>query len=168
MLAVATAYRTKGACGRGGAIQYYEKWLKSSSAMQKWEAAKYLFDAREPFFSYILAELYQGENKLEEALKYAIDAEQLNIDHAPGFPLLIASIYKKIDIAQCVIYLQKVCASNEYKGYPVFLAELSKAKALQNKGYEYKLCGYRQSKRNTDFEVSVEKAVKQLLSRGDI
>ena len=52
--------------------------------------------------------------------------------------------------------------------YPVFLAELSKAKALQNKGYEYKLRGYRQSKRNTDFEVSIEKAVKQLLSRGDI
>ena len=113
MLAVAAAYRTKGASGRGEAIRYYEKWLDSSTKKQREEAAKYLFDAREPFLSLQMAKLYNDENRLDEALKYATAAEKMNTGHAPGFPLLLADIYKKQDIGQCVRYPREVSASKE-------------------------------------------------------
>lgn len=168
VFAVATAYKTKGASGRKDAIRFYEKWLVSSSSAQRREATMYLFDAREPFFSYNLAELYQGENRLEEALKYATNAEILNKDHAPGFPLLIASIYKKMDISKCVKYLKKVCKSKAHSGNPIFFAELTKATELLEKGYQYKPRAFRPNKRDADFEASVEAAAKQFLEEWSI
>ena len=168
MLAVAAAYRTKGASGRGEAIRYYEKWLGSSTKKQREEAAKYLFDAREPYFSLNLAKLYNDENRLEEALKYAIAAEKMNAEHAPGFPLLLADIYKKQDIGQCVHYLREVCASKEYRAYPVFAEKLSEAEALQEKGYQYRPRQHRQSAKSAEFEASVREATRRFMEKEGI
>ena len=154
ILAVATAYRMKGAAYREESIRYYENWIKSSSAAQKREAEKYLFDVREPFFSLHLAELYEGE--------------KMNTDHAPGYPMRIASIYRKTDIDQCVKYLEKVSASKEYQIYPVFAKELREAKEMQGKGYDYKPRPHKQGKKAAEFDASITKAAKWFLSKGGI
>ena len=168
ILAVATAYRMKGAAYREESIGYYENWIKSSSAAQKREAEKYLFDVREPFFSLHLAELYEGVCRFDEALKYAIAAEKMNTDHAPGYPMRIASIYRKTDIDQCVKYLEKVSASKEYQIYPVFAKELREAKEMQGKGYDYKPRPHKQGKKAAEFDASITKAAKWFLSKGGI
>ena len=163
MLAVATAYRTKGAIGRGNAIAYYEKWIRNSSKKERMEATIYLFDAREPFFSYHLAELYKQENRLDDALKYALAAERNDTNHAPGYPLLIADIYKRQSIYMCVRYLETLRDEPEYWKYANIRDEYEKAKELMAKGYVFKPRGYKPSVKSLEFEASVREAAKQFL-----
>ena len=162
-LAVAAAFRTIGASARRDAIHFYEKWNETGSGSQKREAIRYFFDAREPFYSYNLADLYQRENCLEDALRYAIAAEKMNRDHAPGFPLLIATIYKKMDIQLSVEYLEKICQSNAYRYMPVFRAELEKATELLEKGYKYKPRPRKNCKSDVEVESQIAAAAHYFL-----
>ena len=139
MLAVAAAYKTKGSYGRTQAIRYYELWLSRRDEYYQKIAESFFFDAREPFFSYNLAQLYMQEYRLDEALRFAFIAEQHNTEHAPGFPLLIAEIYRKKDISQCIDYLKKTVSSKEYAFCKAMLElELQKAIELQGKEYVYR------------------------------
>lgn len=163
MLAVAQAYESKGSFGRQKAIEYYNLWLSNSSSHQRATAAKLFLDASEPFFSYRIAKLYYLENNLENALEFAKNAQHNNKQGAPAYPLLIASIYKKMNINDCVEYLQSVCNSDYSKQYPMLKAELKKAMELQKNGYKYVSRKRKRKQEDMDFELSVSAAAKRFL-----
>ena len=163
MLAVATAYRAKGAVGRCKAIAFYEKWIQSRSGKDRIEATAYLFDAREPFFSYHLAELYKQENRLDDALKYALAAVRNDTNHAPGYPLLIADIYKRESIDLCVRYLETIRTEPDYWKYANIRDEYEKAKTLQAKGYVFKPRAQKPNSKAVRFEAELREVAKSFL-----
>lgn len=163
-LAVGFAYLTKGAIGRANALRYFEAYLSKAKASDKEEAGRILFDANDPFFSYKLAELYDQEGCPQQALRFALKAQELNLDNAPGFPLLVGKIYRKIDPLLSQQYLEQFAHSELYKKFAVlFLKEAEISAEWVNKSFVYQPKPYRPSKKVAQLESQISEAAKQFV-----
>lgn len=139
VLATALAYLSKGAQFRSSAIECFEKYFRSADASQRRLAAKYCPAASEPLVLLNLAELYEKENRLDEALETALKADCLNHSVSPGFPLRIGSIYLKMNPIKCVEYFSQILNDIKYSEYyDSFLKEYDNALEKQQRGYKYK------------------------------
>lgn len=164
VLAVAFAYQTKGAAGRQNAILYFEKYLNATSEQIAIEAQHIIFDAREPFFSYKLAELYEQEGLWSLALKYAIKAQNANTDCAPAFPLLVGKIYRHIDPFKSQKYLQELMKDKRYQAYtPIIQKEVTLSTEWFENAYAYTPKPYRPSRRVLQMENDIKGTASKYL-----
>lgn len=163
-LAVGFAYLTKGAIGRANALRYFEAYLSKAKASDKEEAGRILLVANDPFFSYKLAELYDQEGNAQKALEFAKRAQSLNSDHAPGFPLLVGKVYRKIDSAFSLQYFEQFASDENYKDYSaLFLKEAKVSAEWIKESFTYHPKPYRPSKKAIQLEHQITDTAKQFL-----
>lgn len=138
-LAVAEAYRNKGAAYRVQAIENYEKYLAKANVFKKRLIREHFIMFSDIFLYNNLSTLYEAEHNLWRALKYAEMAEALNSDLLPYYPIHIAKILLKIDPNKAVSYLTDIMNGPKYSGSKAIIqktiAELEQ-KAVS--GYRYK------------------------------
>lgn len=159
-LAVGFAYKTKGAFGRSNAIYHLNYYYSTATAENRTVAEDLFFHARDPFFSYTLAELYSEDNQNDIALDYALNAFAKRIYGAPGYPLLVARLLRRKDISQCVEFLKEIAVSDEFIKFSVITDELAKSISLMEDGCIYSPYNYRISKRVVNMEKAIEIAAR--------
>lgn len=164
LLAVAAAYKTKGAFGRDRAIEYYEAYLKSANLFQKRTAAIYFPDAAEPFFSYQLSELYEMAYRLPEALSYARRAYAKRLTGAAGYPLRVGSVLQKTDIIECVTFYQRLINSPEYGNCAKVKSAYDEAVKKEKAGYQYKPRRSKLREQDIQIEADIAKMATQFIA----
>ena len=139
LLAVAEAYRLKGAAYRAQALDRYEKYLSTSSVIQRQNVNK-MFSIFSNLFLYNnLSETYEKEHNLYRALKYAELAENLNTDRLPYYPIHVSKILLKIKPEEAVSYLLRTLETGNYRSVEASLHNaLQDAKQKASAGYRYK------------------------------
>lgn len=163
-LAVAEAYRFKGAMFREAALECYEFYLKHLPIWTKRKVCSIYTDANEPFLSYHIAELYQSVSRLDDALKFARQAEKNNTNHFPAYPALIGSILLKQDPNRAVEYLQQVLQSKHYLCYQAkFQQQLEQAIRAQQTGYKYHHRAYKPNERVLSLEAAIQRQAKNFV-----
>lgn len=164
-LAVAEAYRSKGATFREQAVQKYEYFINKANLLQRntVNSTFNLFNDRLIYHN--LSELYEKEHNLYRALKYAELAEKHNRDFLPLYPVHISNILLKIEPTKAVRYLECIIANKKYEAHiSVLNKALLDAKSKANKGYKYNP----RKKNITEniVEVAVCRAAKEFLQGG--
>lgn len=138
-LAVAEAYRNKGAAYRVQAIENYERYFAKANVFKKKLIREQYAIFDDTFLCDNLSILYEAEHNLWRALKYAETAEKLNSDLLPYYPIHIAKILLKIDPNKAVSYLTGIMKGSRYVGSKMIIqktvAELEQKAAS---GYHYK------------------------------
>ncbi|MBE6801661.1 MAG: hypothetical protein E7530_02100 [Ruminococcaceae bacterium] len=164
-LAVAEAYRSKGAAYREQAIQKYEYFINKANLLQKGKVSSTFNLFNDSFIYHNLAELYEKEHNLYRALKYAELAEKHNRDFLPLYPIHISNILLKIEPVKAVQYLEGITASEKYKAqFSAFNKSLLEAKSKADRGYRY---SPRKSKTTENgVEDAVYRAAKEFLQYG--
>lgn len=164
-LAVAEAYRSKGAAFREQAILKYEDYLQNATCLQKEKISTTfaLFDNRLLYHN--LSELYEKEHNPYRALKYAETAESYNREHLPLYPLHVANILIKIEPVKAVCYLENIMQSEKYQAsLPMIKKALEETKQKADKGYRY--TPRKKKPTNDDIEVDISRAARQFLHGG--
>lgn len=139
VLAVAEAYRNKGAAYRVPAIENYERYLAKANVFKKKLIREQFVIFNDIFLYNNLSTLYEAEYNLWRALKYAEMAEALNSDLLPYYPIHIAKILLKIDPNKAVSYLMGIMNGSRYSGSKSIIQKtVTELEQKAASGYRYK------------------------------
>lgn len=167
VLAVGEAYRSKGAMFYEEALAYLERFITSSSLLQRKRAQQCLFDAREPFLSYHIADLLDKTGRYEKALTYAFKAKEKDKTAAPAYVQKIGDIYRKTEPQAAIDFYREIVKNPAYSRYSaLFEKEVAKAIAQQARAKPYKRRPYKPSEDTIAFEQAVSFLAKQFLPNG--
>lgn len=138
-LAVAEAYRNKGAAYRVSAIENYERYLAKANIFKKKLVREQFVIFNDIFLYNNLSTLYEAEHNLWRALKYAEMAEALNADLLPYYPIHIAKILLKIDPNKAVSYLTDIMNGPRYSGSKAIIQKtVTELEQKAASGYRYR------------------------------
>lgn len=166
LLAVGEAYRSQGAAFYSEALSFLERYVTTASASDRRTAEKYLFDSRDPFLSYHIAELLEKLGEYDRALVYALKAKDVDNGQAPAFVQKVGDIYRKMDPQLAIDFYNEILRTKMYAKYAGgFREELAKAVAAQSKR-PYKRRGYKPPADTIEFHKAVSAAAKAFLPGG--
>lgn len=165
LLAVAEAYRLKGAAFRKQALEHYERYLARVNVIQSRYVKNSFAICTDLILWNNISELYEKEHNFYRALKYAELAESLNTDNLPYYPIHISKILLKIDPEKSVTYLSEIVKTKKYKSTEaVLISALSDAQRKASTGYRFRPKTSRTE--ISDFDVGVEAAAIEFLPGG--
>lgn len=165
-LAVAEAYRFKGAAFREKAIIKYEQYLQNTNFLQREKINSTFAIFSNRLIYHNLSELYEKEHNLFNALKYAELAEKHNNDYLPLYPIHISAILIKIEPVKAVQYLKRILIGRKYKKHKIALKEaLSEAKAKADRGYRY--VPRKRKTQIADIDIAINRAARKFLQSGE-
>ncbi len=165
LLAVAEAYRAKGAKYRPQAIEKYEQYFISANIFHKRIVQKNFNVFNNQFLFNNISVLYEKEHNFYQALKYAELAEKLNTKRLPHYPLHISKILVKIDPIQAVSYLTKIIKGQKYTTSKLALEnELKEAKIKVSNNYHF--VPRKRKETDTTIYADIENAAMMFLPGG--